>query len=82
VSAKVLNIYSGALSFVAVGIRLPLALRRAIVARSALVSAAAATAAPRLPRAGVLFERGKADRTHNGLGGHWVDLAAQYPQAA
>jgi NCS1 family nucleobase:cation symporter-1 len=32
VSANVLNIYSGALSFTAVGIRLPLALRRAIVA--------------------------------------------------
>jgi nucleobase:cation symporter-1, NCS1 family len=32
VSANVLNIYSGALSFVAVGIRLPLSLRRAIVA--------------------------------------------------
>jgi NCS1 nucleoside transporter family len=32
VSANVLNIYSGALSFVALGIRLPLALRRAIVA--------------------------------------------------
>lgn len=32
VSANVLNIYSGALSFVAMGIRLPLALRRAIVA--------------------------------------------------
>ncbi len=32
VAANVLNIYSGALSFVAMGIRLPLALRRAIVA--------------------------------------------------
>ena len=32
VSANVLNIYSGALSFVAVGIKLPLSLRRAIVA--------------------------------------------------
>lgn len=32
VSANVLNIYSGAMSFVAVGIKLPLALRRAIVA--------------------------------------------------
>ena len=32
ISANVLNIYSGALSFVALGIRLPLALRRAIVA--------------------------------------------------
>jgi purine-cytosine permease-like protein len=32
VSANVLNIYSGAMSFVAVGIRLPLSLRRAIVA--------------------------------------------------
>jgi NCS1 nucleoside transporter family len=32
VSANVLNIYSGALSFVALGVRLPLALRRAIVA--------------------------------------------------
>jgi NCS1 family nucleobase:cation symporter-1 len=32
VSANVLNIYSGALSFVALGIRLPLGLRRAIVA--------------------------------------------------
>ena len=32
VSANVLNIYSGALSFTALGIRLPLALRRAIVA--------------------------------------------------
>ena len=32
VSANVLNTYSGALSFVALGIRLPLALRRAIVA--------------------------------------------------
>jgi nucleobase:cation symporter-1, NCS1 family len=32
VSANALNIYSGAMSFVAVGIRLPLALRRAIVA--------------------------------------------------
>jgi nucleobase:cation symporter-1, NCS1 family len=32
VSANVLNIYSGALSFVAAGVRLPLALRRAIVA--------------------------------------------------
>ncbi len=32
VSANVLNIYSGALSFTAIGIRLPLALRRAIVA--------------------------------------------------
>jgi NCS1 family nucleobase:cation symporter-1 len=32
VAANVLNIYSGALSFTAVGIRLPLALRRAIVA--------------------------------------------------
>ncbi len=32
VSANVLNIYSGALSFVAMGVRLPLALRRAIVA--------------------------------------------------
>src|SRR5436305_3394180 len=32
VSANVLNIYSGAMSFLALGIRLPLALRRAIVA--------------------------------------------------
>ncbi|MBV9205210.1 MAG: cytosine permease [Actinobacteria bacterium] len=32
VSANVLNIYSGALSFTAIGIRLPLSLRRAIVA--------------------------------------------------
>ena len=32
VSANVLNIYSGALSFTAVGIRLPLSMRRAIVA--------------------------------------------------
>ena len=32
VAANVLNIYSGALSFVAMGIKLPLALRRAIVA--------------------------------------------------
>ena len=32
VCANVLNIYSGAMSFVAIGIRLPLALRRAIVA--------------------------------------------------
>jgi len=32
VAANVLNIYSGALSFVAMGIRLPLSLRRAIVA--------------------------------------------------
>ncbi|HUY45511.1 MAG TPA: cytosine permease [Streptosporangiaceae bacterium] len=32
VAANVLNIYSGALSFVALGIKLPLALRRAIVA--------------------------------------------------
>jgi NCS1 nucleoside transporter family len=32
VCANVLNIYSGALSFVAMGVRLPLALRRAIVA--------------------------------------------------
>ncbi len=32
IAANVLNIYSGALSFVAMGIRLPLALRRAIVA--------------------------------------------------
>ncbi|HYZ53902.1 MAG TPA: cytosine permease [Streptosporangiaceae bacterium] len=32
ISANVLNIYSGAMSFVALGIRLPLALRRAIVA--------------------------------------------------
>jgi NCS1 family nucleobase:cation symporter-1 len=32
VSANVLNIYSGALSFTAIGIKLPLALRRAIVA--------------------------------------------------
>jgi NCS1 nucleoside transporter family len=32
VAANVLNIYSGALSFVAMGVRLPLALRRAIVA--------------------------------------------------
>jgi purine-cytosine permease-like protein len=32
VSANVLNIYSGAMSFLAMGIRLPLALRRAIVA--------------------------------------------------
>jgi nucleobase:cation symporter-1, NCS1 family len=32
VAANVLNIYSGALSFVAAGVRLPLALRRAIVA--------------------------------------------------
>jgi NCS1 family nucleobase:cation symporter-1 len=32
VAANVLNIYSGAISFVAMGIRLPLALRRAIVA--------------------------------------------------
>src|SRR5205823_586076 len=32
VSANVLNIYSGALSFTALGIRLPLSLRRAIVA--------------------------------------------------
>jgi purine-cytosine permease-like protein len=32
VAANVLNIYSGALSFTALGIRLPLALRRAIVA--------------------------------------------------
>ncbi len=32
VAATVLNIYSGALSFVAMGVRLPLALRRAIVA--------------------------------------------------
>ena len=32
IAANVLNIYSGALSFVALGIRLPLALRRAIVA--------------------------------------------------
>ena len=32
VAANVLNIYSGALSFTAMGIRLPLALRRAIVA--------------------------------------------------
>jgi nucleobase:cation symporter-1, NCS1 family len=32
VSANVLNIYSGALSFVAAGVKLPLALRRAIVA--------------------------------------------------
>ncbi len=32
VAANVLNIYSGALSFVAMGIRLPLALRRALVA--------------------------------------------------
>jgi purine-cytosine permease-like protein len=32
ICANVLNIYSGALSFVALGIRLPLALRRAIVA--------------------------------------------------
>ena len=32
VSANVLNIYSGALSFTAVGIKLPLSLRRAIVA--------------------------------------------------
>ena len=32
VAANVLNIYSGALSFVAMGIRMPLALRRAIVA--------------------------------------------------
>jgi NCS1 family nucleobase:cation symporter-1 len=32
ISANVLNIYSGALSFVALGIKLPLALRRAIVA--------------------------------------------------
>ena len=32
VSANVLNIYSGALSFTAIGIKLPLSLRRAIVA--------------------------------------------------
>jgi NCS1 family nucleobase:cation symporter-1 len=32
VSANVLNVYSGAMSFLAMGIRLPLALRRAIVA--------------------------------------------------
>ena len=32
ISANVLNIYSGALSFTAIGIKLPLALRRAIVA--------------------------------------------------
>jgi len=32
VAANVLNIYSGALSFIAAGVRLPLALRRAIVA--------------------------------------------------
>ena len=32
VSANVLNIYSGALSFVALGVRLPLSMRRAIVA--------------------------------------------------
>jgi nucleobase:cation symporter-1, NCS1 family len=32
IAANVLNVYSGALSFVAMGIRLPLALRRAIVA--------------------------------------------------
>jgi NCS1 family nucleobase:cation symporter-1 len=32
ISANALNVYSGAMSFVAVGIRLPLALRRAIVA--------------------------------------------------
>ncbi len=32
IAANVLNIYSGAMSFVAIGIRLPLALRRAIVA--------------------------------------------------
>src|SRR5579863_4739307 len=32
IAANVLNIYSGAMSFVAMGIRLPLALRRAIVA--------------------------------------------------
>jgi NCS1 family nucleobase:cation symporter-1 len=32
ISANVLNIYSGAMSFLAMGIRLPLALRRAIVA--------------------------------------------------
>src|SRR5437773_6448017 len=32
VAANVLNIYSGALSFVALGVRLPLALRRALVA--------------------------------------------------
>jgi NCS1 family nucleobase:cation symporter-1 len=32
ISANVLNIYSGALSFVALGVKLPLALRRAIVA--------------------------------------------------
>src|SRR4029079_3987168 len=32
VSANVINIYSGAMSFLALGIRLPLSLRRAIVA--------------------------------------------------
>ena len=32
ISANALNIYSGAMSFVALGIKLPLALRRALVA--------------------------------------------------